>query len=132
MLMFKVAFSLFSNINQSVCRTLAWVLSNQSYFDRVLYMHYWEFPIQKKIFPIVICPIHCDMSSKKRIDTIISMFYTLSFNLCTIKFVLCNRVKQVTWSWKCIFRYLLEQWPHYNIGIHDPCLCDVTIFTFWP
>ena len=33
--MFKVAFSLFSNINQSACSTLDWVLNNQSDVDRV-------------------------------------------------------------------------------------------------
>ena len=31
--MFKVAFSLFSNINQSACSTLDLVLNNQSDFD---------------------------------------------------------------------------------------------------
>ena len=56
MLMFKVAFSLFSNINQSVCRALDWVLISQSDFDWVLSCH-WEFPIHKKIIPMSTCPI---------------------------------------------------------------------------
>ena len=33
MLMFKVAFSLFSITNQSACSTLDWVVNNQSDFD---------------------------------------------------------------------------------------------------
>ena len=41
----NVAFSLFSNINQSACSTLDWVLNNQSDFNWVLRMHHWEFSI---------------------------------------------------------------------------------------
>ena len=39
-------FSLLSNINQSACSILDWLFNKQSDFDRVLYMHHWEFPIQ--------------------------------------------------------------------------------------
>ena len=44
--MLKVAFSLFSDINQSACSTRDVLLNNQSDFDSVLCMHNWEFPIQ--------------------------------------------------------------------------------------
>ena len=47
--MFKIAFSLFCNINQSACRTLDWVLINWEDFDCVLYMCHREFPMRKKI-----------------------------------------------------------------------------------
>ena len=51
--MFKVAFALFSNINQPAC-----LLNHLSVFDCVLYMHHWEFPIQQKITPILTYPIY--------------------------------------------------------------------------
>ena len=57
MLMFKVAFSLFSNINNSPCRALDWVFNGQSDFDWVFYMHNWEFLIHKKIIAMLTCPI---------------------------------------------------------------------------
>ena len=41
MLLFKVAFSLFSIINQSACSTLDWVLNVQPYFDWMLYWYRW-------------------------------------------------------------------------------------------
>ena len=58
MLTFKVVFSLLYNINQSACSTLDWVLNSQSEFDWVLYKHHWEFPIHKKIIPMLTCPIY--------------------------------------------------------------------------
>ena len=58
--MFEVAFSLFSNINQSACSTLNGVLNNQSDFERVLYMHHWEFPIRMLTCPIIIAKSAAD------------------------------------------------------------------------
>ena len=55
MSIFKVAFSLLSYINQSVCITLERVLNSQSYFGWALYKH-WGFPISKEIIPML-CPI---------------------------------------------------------------------------
>ena len=57
MIMFKVTFSLFSNINRSACSTLDWVLNSHSDFDWVLYKHHLEIQINKKIIPILTCPI---------------------------------------------------------------------------
>ena len=57
MLMFKVAFSLFLDTNQSASSTLDWVLNNQSDFDWVLYQNHWQFSINKKIIPMLTCPI---------------------------------------------------------------------------
>ena len=56
-LMFKVAFSLFSNINQSACSTPGWVLNSQSDFDRVMYTLHWEFLIHEKVISMLICLI---------------------------------------------------------------------------
>ena len=53
MLMFEVAFPLISNINQYSC------LSVEQPFrvDFVLYKPHWEFPINKKIIPMLTCPV---------------------------------------------------------------------------
>ena len=42
MLMFKVAFSFVSNINQSARSTLDWLLKKPIRIDWVLYKHHWE------------------------------------------------------------------------------------------
>ena len=49
--MLKVAFSLFSNINNSACSILDRVLNSRSCFDGVLSKHHCEFAIHRKIFP---------------------------------------------------------------------------------
>ena len=76
--MFKVAISIFSNISQSVCSTLDWVLNSQSdltkeyyvkktpWFDWVLHTCCCEFPIQKKIIQILTCPY---LAYPKRFDS---------------------------------------------------------------
>ena len=45
--MFKVALSLFANINQSACSTL----------DSVMYKDHREFQLHKKIIPMLTCPM---------------------------------------------------------------------------
>ena len=59
MLMFNVAFSSFSNINQSACSALDGVLKSQSDFDWELYKRHREFSIRKKIIPMSTCPYWC-------------------------------------------------------------------------
>ena len=56
-LLFKVAFLSISNINQSPCSTLNWVWYESIRIDWVLYEHHGEFPINKKIIPMLACPI---------------------------------------------------------------------------
>ena len=56
MLMFKVAFLLISNINQSACSILDWVLKSQSgLIER--FLDHKETPINKKTIPIYTCLI---------------------------------------------------------------------------
>ena len=55
--MFIVAFPLISNINQSACSTLSWVLNSQSELTEYNYKHHWEFPINKKTTLMLTCPI---------------------------------------------------------------------------
>ena len=57
MLMFKVAFSFESNINQSARSTLDWLLKKPIRIDWVLYKHHWELLIYKKITPMKTHPI---------------------------------------------------------------------------
>ena len=45
--MLKVSFSLISNINQSACSILHWVL----------YKHHWDIPTNEKTIPMLTCPI---------------------------------------------------------------------------
>ena len=52
--MFKVAYSLCSNINQSVCITLVGVLYSQSEVDSVAYKHHSEFQNNEKIIPMLL------------------------------------------------------------------------------
>ena len=53
--MFKVAFSLLANINQSACSALDGVLNSSSDFDWVLYKHHLGIPIHKKTIPKLTC-----------------------------------------------------------------------------
>ena len=53
--MFKDAFSSFSNINQSTCSTLDWVMNSQSNLTK----HHWVFTLQRKIIPKLTYPITC-------------------------------------------------------------------------
>ena len=46
-------------INQWPCSTLDRVLNSQSDYDWVLYKHYWEFPFQKKLIPMLTCSFCC-------------------------------------------------------------------------
>ena len=55
----KATFKLFPRINHSACSSLDRVMGSQSEFDWVAYKHYWEFPINKKIIPRLICLNHC-------------------------------------------------------------------------
>ena len=55
--MLQVACSIFPNVNQSACSTLDWVLDSESDFGWVLYKNNWEFPLRKKITPMLSCPI---------------------------------------------------------------------------
>ena len=57
MLMFKVAFSSISNINQSASNTLLRSVEQPIRIDWVSYKHLWEFPINKKIIPMFPCHI---------------------------------------------------------------------------
>ena len=64
--MFKVAFSLIPNINQSACSTLDWVLNSQSELTECC-KHHWEFPITKRIIPT--CPITMTLLSSWNWDS---------------------------------------------------------------
>ena len=50
MLMLKITFSLFSNINQSSSSIFVWVFNNQSEFDWVWYEHHWNFQYMRRLF----------------------------------------------------------------------------------
>ena len=65
MSMFKVAFSLMSNMNQSACSTLDWVLNIQSELTKYC-VSIIGYPINKKIIPMSTCPIVCCLSQKWR------------------------------------------------------------------
>ena len=52
-LMFKVVFSLYLNINQSACITRNRVMNFQSHLDWLSYQHHWEFSIHKKIISML-------------------------------------------------------------------------------
>ena len=94
----NVAFSLFSNINKSTCSTLDWVLNSQSGFDLVLYKHLWEFPIQKKIIPIVACPI-CICKLWMRIQIIMASL---------------NRALLVIKNWFWFYAFALVKCQHFD------------------
>ena len=65
MSMFKVALSLMSNMNQSACSTLDWVLNIQSELTKYC-VSIIGYPINKKIIPMSTCPIVCCLSQKWR------------------------------------------------------------------
>ena len=52
-LLWKVAWSLFSSINQSAYSTLHWMSNSQSEHDGAAYAHHWGFPINGRIIPIL-------------------------------------------------------------------------------
>ena len=51
--MCQVACASFSSINQSAYSTLHWMSNSQSEYDGVAYAHYWKFPINGRIIPIL-------------------------------------------------------------------------------
>ena len=69
--------SVFSTINQSACSTLDWVLNSKSDFDCVLYKNHWEFPVQKKIIPVLTCPI--DLVATSNLECMISCYVIMYY-----------------------------------------------------
>ena len=57
MLLFKVAFSLFSNINQLPCSTLDWVLNSQSELTECCTSIIGNFQYKRRLIPMLTCPI---------------------------------------------------------------------------
>ena len=51
----KVVFSSFSSVNQSAYSTPDWLMNIQSEFCWVVCKHYWEFPVNERIIPMLIC-----------------------------------------------------------------------------
>ena len=49
--MFKVAFSVFCNMNQPACSSFQWVLNS------LMYKHHWKFPTHTKTIPMLACPV---------------------------------------------------------------------------
>ena len=92
--MLKVAFTLSSNINQSVYCTLDWVLSSQSDSEWVLYQHHWKFPVHEKIILMLRCLIWTKLF--KISFTHNSIIRHIS---CRSSNASCSLISFLWWSW---------------------------------
>ena len=109
MFMFKVAFSSFSNISQSACRTLYRVLNSQSDVDRALYISTIVNFVHQKIIPTLTCPGgFCD---------------DLKYKKCAYIFFLICSVSGL------YIAYLLSN--NYNIHCLDYFNCLLFLFFFY-
>ena len=95
---------------QPICWQNFQVLDSQSDFGQVVYEHYWEFPINKKIIPMWTCPVWIDFIVGKTMrESLFMARFEVEQQL--LVWALVNSL-----NWEC----------HYTVGDFK-CFCTTTI-----